>query len=222
MSTTLLYVEILIIGILASVWISLSVFSTVGPPPTDAVGFPELHPAILATAYLACCYALGIVIDRIADFAFSFTKIAERVLDIRCIKRICDSVSEHGNETVRFQVAIKESRATDSLDYLRSRLRISRATTVNAVPLLLATIVSLWKSGTLESPCKWFLVVGVGLAFILASFSTSIMLENSYILARERIVVGIGNLERALSANGIPERTDPLPDEERDHALPNR
>ena len=117
MTTTAVFAEMLVAGIEAAVWIVLLALAIAKPNKVDIARLAPLKEwaALITTFVLALAYALGIIVDRVADSLFKviFTK------------------SSHDPSLLRLQVLARGDKVTDFLEYIRSRIRVARSTTVN-------------------------------------------------------------------------------------------
>jgi hypothetical protein len=133
MSTTNLFVELIVIGVGALIWIALLVFSLFGWAwvPTD-----KLFSTVAIIPLLSLIYVLGIVSDRIADTLFenwwNNNLRKERFAEIK---------SYHA---ARRQILTGSDRLSDLLEYGRSRLRICRGWALNAVLIAVALNLFIW------------------------------------------------------------------------------
>jgi hypothetical protein len=122
MNTTNLFVELIVIGIGAAIWITLFVFSFLGytwaPTPDKWFSFAVLIPTV------SVIYVLGIIVDRLADS--SFEKLWSKTIRNKWFQNI--------DEYYRARRLIYKSseRIGDLLEYGRSRMRISRGWAFNA------------------------------------------------------------------------------------------
>ncbi len=66
MATTALFAEILIVGLGASVWLSLLVLTFTGPLQVH-IQAVESWSTLITALILAAAYALGVLVDRVAD-----------------------------------------------------------------------------------------------------------------------------------------------------------
>ncbi len=169
MRTTALFAEILIVGLQALVWLALGawvVADRLEAPVADLAKVMEALPqakewaVLLAIVVLAAAYSTGVVVDRIADSAlggigWGLRKSGKWLREIFAPKERDDAeekeypafgelrltVLKGGGDTVAF------------LDYVRSRLRIARATALNTVMIVvfatLATGPDRWRPAVL-------------------------------------------------------------------------
>jgi hypothetical protein len=117
MTTTAVFAEVLVAGIEATVWLVLLAFAIAQPDKFDISRLAPLKEwAVLITTFtLALAYAIGIIVDRVADTLFKafFRKTPSDV------------------PMMRLQVLARGDKVTDFVEYIRSRIRVSRATMVN-------------------------------------------------------------------------------------------
>jgi 8-oxo-dGTP pyrophosphatase MutT (NUDIX family) len=118
MATTALFAELLVIGLQAEAWLILAVLLFIDPATVPWASL-DRWTALLTVALVAAAYSLGIIVDRFAD----------RLM--RLSKRPKSSPVSAG--LMRLTV-LKESEALAGfLDYLRSRVRVARGTTLNLI-----------------------------------------------------------------------------------------
>jgi len=138
MATTTLFVEILVIGAIAEIWIVLIVLAVASPNPTtvllliDSVG--KLS-ALLVFPFLALTYALGWVVNFTAERLFKPVfqkKFRDQVFEISGIKY-------YEVRGLVYQKASKD--VIEDLRFDRHILRISRSSVLNF--LLIAVALSL-------------------------------------------------------------------------------
>lgn len=145
MATTALFAEILIIGLEAEAVLALLLFSVFGADWLDAGALAD-WAALVTLVVVAIAYVLGIVADRLAD------SVTDRLAETRAGRWVDDRFGKSSRrETSGADVALmrltvlKESEGLAKfLDYQRSRLRVARATVVNAAlaaPLALAFLL---------------------------------------------------------------------------------
>jgi hypothetical protein len=133
MSTTDLFVELIIIGIGAAIWLVLLILSLFGynwVPLGVATSLVALVPA------LAVVYVLGIVVDRVADALF------EKVWKPALYRKVYDDKQAYFHD--RHLIYIHAERLSNLLEYGRSRLRICRGWTLNAFLILITSNLFVW------------------------------------------------------------------------------
>lgn len=121
MSTTTLFVELLIIGIEALVWVLLLVGSLTDVSLVCVIeklkGWSG-YSALITVMFLAVAYTLGILVDRASDIFYKLVQFRPG--------RLPAGVGE-----MRLTVMSANDGMAKFLDYQRSRLRIARATACN-------------------------------------------------------------------------------------------
>lgn len=161
MQTTPIIVEILIVGIQALIWIILLVLSVFGHtnfPPADYAIAP--WSSVMAVAVLAIAYSLGVVFDRLIKLVFSYL-VPTAV--VRFFTRMALSANERrefdeaASASLDEQKRINEARViiqlyhTDMMavvEYIRSRVRIARATVFNTLLIMIAALLWLYNQPT--------------------------------------------------------------------------
>lgn len=129
MGTTNLFVELVVIGVGAMIWLLLFVLAFLGVP------LPEVNETmVLASAIplLALTYVAGIIWDRVVDYAF------EKIWVNRKRKQYFAEKADYYN--ARRNILTKSERLADLHEYSRSRMRICRAWTFNSVLIAVAAI----------------------------------------------------------------------------------
>jgi len=167
MSTTLLFVELLIIGVEVTLWmllLALAVFDLSWLKAAATTGWEN----VLTVLFLAICYTTGILFDRFADWVFS-------------------GASEHLKERIipnppepyvvmRFKAAKGDEYLNRLFEYIRSRMRIARASAIN-LPLIavFGLILVATRATSISQSAKLGLFITIpvfGVAFtMLALFS---------------------------------------------------
>jgi hypothetical protein len=146
MSVTALFVELLVVGTGAVIWLALSLAAIVAYK-FDAKLLSD-NPALLA-AITAGVYVLGIVVDRIVRELFIATvetKARAAVFTTETLKRI-KHLAPHLDETnlpmgLEKLIRARSAPLAERLEYNRSRLRICRAWVLHL--LLIAVSFSAW------------------------------------------------------------------------------
>ncbi len=126
MSTTAIFAELLVIGLLALLGLAVVLASLFGIPPA-ALG--QLKDVVIpgTVGVLAVAYPVGIGVDRIAD------SIGKR-LDERWFAPSLPIPEQE----MRFRVwGAGQPRVVDFLDYARSRRTVARATSLLSLPVCL-------------------------------------------------------------------------------------
>ncbi len=138
MSTTSVFAELLIVGIQTSVWIILLIFSFVGYDWATTL-LPKMKDwAILTTIIVvAIWYTLGIIIDRLANAFFVVFNPKDILLRGRWIRR----KAAQGTSDARMLILAKEGQLFNFFEYMRSRIRIMRATVFNLILVTLSALL---------------------------------------------------------------------------------
>jgi hypothetical protein len=131
MNTTSIVIEHLVIGFQALTWMALSVLALFGYHWIDSEWFVSETVAIILS--LLIVYPLGIFVDEMADRIFMpLTKRLRRKREIP------------STDTVyRLLILLNNDSTTQYFQYLRSRIRVARSSTLN---FALITIASVWFS----------------------------------------------------------------------------
>jgi hypothetical protein len=154
------FAELLVTGIQASVWVAL-LAATVFGTRWISVEVSSGVEVVLAVIALAFVYALGILIDRVADWAF-------RPFDKSLRGKDRDQPTEW-----RLEVLAQYPELAKDLAYARSRSRIARATSLNVLLITAAGLVFVLARTSLStSGGTWRVVVGVflGLGLTVVAF----------------------------------------------------
>ena len=130
MSTTSLFVELVVIGIGAAIWVALLTLALFGYqwiPADKAFSIPTAIPV------LAVVYVLGIVSDRMIDILFDrFWGTNLR------LKHFPDTQKYH---EARRTVLTSSDAMSEIIEYSRSRLRICRGWAVHSFLIAIALVV---------------------------------------------------------------------------------
>ena len=131
MSTSSLFVELMVIGVGGSAWLMMLLAWGLNVNVTQIKPFAS--SPIVSIAALALTYLIGILVDRLADAAFSLARADRKLLSLfNNYKSYLDA---------RTKVLAKSPPLANLHEYNRSRQRICRGWTVNFI--LLALIVGL-------------------------------------------------------------------------------
>jgi hypothetical protein len=127
--TATVFAEILVIGFQTFAFIALAVVALVGLPSSDpaTVDVVKAWGPVLAVPVLGIAYTLDVVMDRIADFV---TKWQDNKLR-KAVTGTGPKVTE-----MRHAILAKQEAVMEPLEYSLSRLRIARATSINAALIL--------------------------------------------------------------------------------------
>jgi hypothetical protein len=165
MSTTLLFVELLIAGTQVSVWLALLLVTLFGYSwiPLQRVADWQ---NIMLVLFLTFSYTLGVVFDRLADSVF---EPWNRHLKDKFIPNPPLPIV-----VMRFEVGKDNKYLNNQFEYTRSRMRIARASAINAVLIaIIGTAFALVRvdgttSGQKTGLCAATLAVGMCIASLCA------------------------------------------------------
>lgn len=177
MSTTNLFVELLVIGVGAACWVLLLLCGAVS---VEEIPAPWLRSYPLLLVSLAFLYVFGIITDRLADWTF------DKLFSGRIRARFFES--KRAYQDARRLVLSSSTRLADLHEYGRTRIRISRGWSLNS--LLAAAVLggqgwvqpadSLWGAPL----ARWGVVAFVGLSFA-AWCSWRLLVSFEYLKIRE-------------------------------------
>jgi len=128
MGTTDLFVELIVIGIGAFIWIVLATFSIFG---YKWVPLDQLFSVSAIIPFLSIVYIVGIVTDRIADVLFDAIW-GSRILS----KHYADLNLARQDRRLIYS---KDEYLANLIEYGRSRLRICRGWAFNALLIIIAS-----------------------------------------------------------------------------------
>lgn len=152
MSTTALFVEHLITGLQALIWLTLMTICFYRNDANLSLlpfkGF-EAQAMLLAFVF---AYPLGILIDNLADWLFD--------------KFIClfdkSKKSKNTVNVTELLARTKDTSLSSYLSYVRMRIRISRSSALNFALLTIFLIVFTWKNhGIPIVPINYYLLIGL-------------------------------------------------------------
>lgn len=179
MNTTLIFAELLIIGLQTGLWLFFIVANLFGYEwlgKIDLAALANWETTILIIG-VSILYMLGIAADRIADLFFAKWEI--KIKD----KFIPDSPLPPLT-VMRFEVSKGNEYLNKHFEYTRSRMRIARASSLN---FLLSTILAatsiVFRLDVITYPEKWnllFVVVIVGFVITVISIYAWHNLTSSY------------------------------------------
>ena len=133
MNTTSLFVELLVIGVGAAIWVlllTLSIFGYEWFPPDKTLSILDAIPI------LAVVYVLGIVSDRMIDLLFSHLWGSKARL-----QQFPDAKAYH---EARRKVLTSSDAMSKMIEYSRSRIRICRGWSVHSILIACAIIIFAW------------------------------------------------------------------------------
>ncbi len=177
MTSTAIFAEILVVGLQATVWLALLCLLIadqngvhVGAITARLSGLKE-WAALITTFVIGFAYTLGIIVDRIADSLWSW-------INGVLISKADDSNKKPGPSVAkkRLEVMSKDDGLTKFLEYIRSRMRIARSTSLNLVLATVAAALLARHSGSL-----WVLtIIGSGSVLVIISAYVSRRIGKTY------------------------------------------
>lgn len=125
MNTTLLFAELLIIGLQAAVWIFLLLLNILGTGWVQTIQSSILvnWQTFLLIILLSVFYVIGVIVDRLADAVFSRWEWK--------LRRTGFPDPPMPVVVLRFELARGNEHLNHQFEYNRSRMRISRASALN-------------------------------------------------------------------------------------------
>ena len=160
MSTTNLFVELIVIGIGAMLWLTLLTLALFG---FQWLQFKVEILVALVIPLLSLIYLLGIIVDRIADSIF------ERIWSKQIRKTVYQESNQQNFYNDRRLVLSQQNPITERLLYAQSRTRICRGWSLNAAVITL-TYVILMFSQFRFSPDFWRILIYGSFSFLTLSF----------------------------------------------------
>ena len=148
MSTTALFVDLLIIGIQVATWLILLIFTVFGYN-WFSLDYIKERETVIAVVLLPMFYPVGIFIDNLADYILNSWR-----------EKIWEKYDSSKKQTVsRLLTTLKDDRLSDYFDYVRIRIRISRSSALNFTLItILSVIFTLTRLGTVLGDSKWTVV----------------------------------------------------------------
>ncbi len=160
MTTTNLLVELVVIGTGAAFWVMFAVLSVFGYRWIVFDRFVDLLSAPMLIPALSVVYILGIVVDRLADGLFHRWDEAVR-------RSVFETPQEY--QKAKAQLYIKSDALTELFEYSRSRIRVCRGWTINAVLIACFLNLFVWlRLPPSEVRLKLSLFGTVSMVFVLA------------------------------------------------------
>lgn len=180
MNTTNIFVELVVIGFHTLIGIAIIVLGMTGYQNIDV---EKLLTINLALPGLALAYILGILIDRISDSMF----IAQ---DYK-MRPVGSEKDLPSFLTMRFYILHKSNDVYAQLEYIRSRMRIARASVFNFVLTTIALLIFVWLQfgRTLATPNMVFasaIIIVIGAVLTYVSYQAWMGLVQSYSISTTR------------------------------------
>lgn len=166
MSTTLLFAELIIIGVEAILWIFLLMLTIFGLDWLKVIGNTSISDwqTVIVIVALSIVYVIGIIVDRIADLLFAGWD-----------KKLRDKIIPNpfmGIAVMRFELGKDNEYLNRQFEYTRSRMRISRSSVVNfALSILFGLILLLTRFGSItpSEKTKYILAIVIFGVILLTS-----------------------------------------------------
>ena len=155
MSTTTLFVELLIIGFQACIWLFLVVSSTIGVNSINFIaGKFSKYPALTTALVFALAYVLGIFFDKLAKWLMEESPIG------RYPQSLKDQIAKRNNNKHRHKyqkeyayIMVRKGQPMTDLLYAGSKVRILRASIINIPMITLAAMLCMYTY--LKIPAQW-------------------------------------------------------------------
>ena len=127
MSTTELFVELVVIGAGAFIWISLLIFSLFG---YDWIPWQSISSVISLIPSLAIIYVLGITVDKVVDRLFSKWD--------KKLRKDYFLTNEDYHRARTYVYTYAADKIVNLFEYGRSRIRITRSWSINSLFLMIS------------------------------------------------------------------------------------
>jgi hypothetical protein len=182
LKTTELFVEQVLIGFLV---LLIAALPFVGAIPPEMPGILKIIGSAIGAVGVA--YLLGIPFDRFADSVFS--SLEKRIRLKLSIKHPVPGSEDPFPEDLLKIAVLQASTGTVAwMEYLRSRMRLTRAVAVFAPGLTLSTILATWPGSEqglhLLSAPRWAVVATLGSSCIIYAMALSCALRAEKALPR--------------------------------------
>ena len=160
MSTTNLFVELVVIGIFAAAWVTMALLACFGIPNLPWSQIPAL---VAAVPILAVVYVLDIITDRLADGLFEkvfvyrlrmdrFSGSEWRSLRDSDLKRLSQRADEKYRD-LKLQILSGPDRIAELGEYARSRARICRGVAFNGA--IAVIVMNVWMATAVPPSFGW-------------------------------------------------------------------
>lgn len=136
MTTTVLFIEHLITGLQAGLWLTLFLLSFFGYEPFNLERIRG-YETIVAVVLLSLIYPLGLFIDNIADDFFS--KWSEKIRDERIQSE--KQIKNRPPTVLELLMLVNDEFLVEYMGYIRTRIRICRSAVFNFGLITLASVV---------------------------------------------------------------------------------
>lgn len=170
MTTTALFAELVVGGVQTMGW--LFILATLWHSPGRLLSVVRPLSAAEGFILLVFAYALGVVFDRLWDAALKPIS-----------QRLKKSILKHPNraDRIRAQLFSTDQPQAAFIDYIRSRLRVTRATLCNSLlAALISASVHFWRASEPWADTLTFVSVFATGVFLLAVFAYRDITHNYY------------------------------------------
>jgi hypothetical protein len=133
MTTTAIFAEILIIGLEATVWIGLVIAALFDLEMANLSSLSNWE-TLITVLVVSGAYALGIIVDRVADSVFDPFDNMLRTISLKGKERAKLYTK------MRLEVIGQDDGRAQFLNYVRSRVRVARATAFNLALITAAAL----------------------------------------------------------------------------------
>ena len=159
MNTTALFSEILVGGIISTTWLILVVLGVLEKSVLNE--FFGKNQIAFGVVFLAYCYAIGVVLDRVWDW---LTKPIDN--KVKKGLRIDNSMLKN----CRNNIFSDKSEYPQYIEYIRSRMRIARMCLCNSLFLTISGIFCYLRNSISYESNIVILITLLGTAFMISSF----------------------------------------------------
>lgn len=189
MNTTELFVEIIIIGAGVITWTSFLILSLLG---YRWVPWRQLLSPVMLIPFLSLTYILGIVFDRVVDKVFS--KWDKKLRN----REFSSTVEYHDARTFSYTYA--SDKIIDLFEYGKSRMRISRAWSINFILIASSALIFLWSNfPELNTNQKIRINIAIALVGIVGSILSTIAWKSLAVNDYKRLSETMNFLKREKS-----------------------
>lgn len=137
MNTTLIFAELLVIGVEGLIWVVLLLLSLFGIGPIEEfLIFFEGWETVFYFILLSLTYVFGVILDRFADSLFR--KMEEKIRN-----EIVGDLPENF-VVIRYSLGKQNEYLNQQLEYTRTRMRITRASAINLPITAIAFSLFIW------------------------------------------------------------------------------
>lgn len=135
MDTTLLFAELLIAGTQVTFWLLILLLTLFGYSWIQVQGLADWQ-SLVVVLFLAFSYTLGVVFDRFADAVFGpwNRRLKNKMMPNPPLPIVA----------MRFEIGKDNEYLNRQFEYTRSRMRIARASAINAVLITISGIAFVW------------------------------------------------------------------------------